>query len=55
MATLAPMNPPVRQPLGALSGARMRNLGHVKNKQNGEHITDLFTRRNYTILPTLPS
>lgn len=36
MATLAPMNRPTRQPLGALGGARLRNLGQVKNKQNGE-------------------
>ena len=35
MATLT-MNPPTRQPLGAVGGARLRNLGCVKNTQNGE-------------------
>ncbi|KAG7008247.1 hypothetical protein G7Y79_00006g018670 [Physcia stellaris] len=42
MATLAPMNPPARQPLGAISGARLRNLGHVKNKQNGKESPQTF-------------
>ena len=54
MATLAPMNPPARQPLGAISGARLRNLGHVKNKQNGKESVCLFIHPEYTIENKLP-
>ena len=48
MATMAPMHRPTRQPLGAVSGTRLRNLGQVKNKQNGEDIRVCsFIRRDF--------